>query len=152
MSSSLEFHLSVQDGQSTDEDLQAMLVALAAELENQAAEVTATQKVEMPSPSVDGLPVPPMIPKGDGGTSILNVKINLEALQTFGLWLHKRLAGTTTKVNFEYEGIKFAFEGRSDRDRAAAMQDFQDFIAQLEAAKREAAKREAAKREAAKRG
>lgn len=113
-----------------------MLVALAVELENQAAEVSAMPEAEMPPPSADGPPAPPMIAKGDGGTSILDVKINLEALQTFGLWLYERLVGTTTKVNFEYEGIKFAFEGRSDRDRAAAMQDFQDFIAQLEAAKR----------------
>ena len=127
MDSLIEFQLSVQDGQATDEELQGILRTLAAELENQSAVV---ESVASSKP----LGQPGTVKKGES-SSILDVKIDLDALKTFGKWLYERLVGTATKVKFEYGETKFEFEGRNDQDRAAAMQDFEAFIAKLEAAK-----------------
>jgi hypothetical protein len=129
MNHPVEFQLSVQDEQATDEEeLQLILQTLAAELENQSAEVSPVAPLDVP-------PEPEMVNKGEPSSSILDVKINLDTLQTFGKWLYGRLVGTTTKVKFEYGEVRFEFEGRTDRDRASAQQDFENFVARLEAAK-----------------
>lgn len=133
MSDPIELQLSVQDDQATEEKLRLILGTLAAELESQSAEVM------LAAPS-DGEIEPAMVKKGEssitkGESSILDVKINLDTLKTFGQWLYNRLVGTGTKVKFEYGDVKFEFEGRNDRDRASAMQDFEDFVVRLEAAK-----------------
>lgn len=126
MDSPIEFQLSVQDEQATSEELQVILRTLAAELESQSA------VVEVASPE-NALP-DGTVPMGESG-GILDVKINLDSLKAFSKWLYERLVGTTTKVEFEYGEAKFKFEGRNDRDRVAAMQDFEAFITKLEAAK-----------------
>lgn len=127
MNDPIEFQLSVQDAQAGKEELQLILQTLAAELENQAAEVAAVP-TDAPSEAE-------MVKKGEPSSGILDVKINLDALKTFGQWLYGRLVGTTTKVKFKYDEVEFEWEGRNDRDRAAAWQGFEDFIAKLEAAK-----------------
>jgi len=127
MNDPIEFQLSVQDGQAGKEELQLILQTLAAELENQAAEVAAVP-TDAPSEAE-------MVKKGEPSSGILDVKINLDALKTFGQWLYGRLVGTTTKVKFKYDEVEFVWEGRNDRDRAAAWQGFEDFIAKIEAAK-----------------
>lgn len=127
MSDPIELQLSVQDDQATEEKLRLILGTLAAELESQSAEVM------LAAPS-DGETETAMVAKGES-SSILDVKINLDTLKTFGQWLYNRLVGTGTKVKFEYGDVKFEFEGRNDRDRASAMQDFEDFVVRLEAAK-----------------
>jgi hypothetical protein len=128
MNDPIEFQLSVQDGQVTKEELQLILQTLAAELENQAAEVEMAVPTDAPSE-------PEMVEKGEPSSGILDVKINLDALKTFGQWLYGRLVGTTTKVKFKYDEVEFEWEGRNDGDRATAWQDFEDFIAKIEAAK-----------------
>jgi len=127
MNDPIEFQLSVQDAQAGKEELQLILQTLARELENQAAEVAAVP-TDAPSEAE-------MVKKGEPSSGILDVKINLDALKTFGQWLYGRLVGTTTKVKFKYDEVEFEWEGRNDRDRAAAWQGFEDFIAKLEAAK-----------------
>jgi hypothetical protein len=128
MNNSIEFQLAVQDEQATDDELQLVLRTLAAELEYQLAEVVPVAPMDVSRNSE-------LVKKGEGSSSILDVKIDLNTLQTFGKWLYERLMGTTTKVKFEYGDVKFEFEGRTDRDRAAAMQDFENFVTKLEAAK-----------------
>lgn len=128
MDNSIEFQLSVQDEQLNAQELQLVLGAVVLELDQQSAEVVPAAPSKSPSD-------PEMVEKGEAGSSILDVKINLDTLQTFGKWLYERLVGTTTKVKFEYNEVKFEFEGRNDRDRASAMQDFENFVARLEAAK-----------------
>lgn len=132
MDNSIEFQLSVQDSQADAEELQAILTTLAAELESQSAIV---ESVAAPESSAQA----GTVSKGEPG-GILDVKINLDSLKAFGKWLYERLVGTTTKVKFEYGEAKFEFEGRNDRDRAAAQQDFEAFVAKLEAAKLEVMK------------
>ena len=128
MDNSIEFQLSVQDEQLNAQELQLVLGAVALELDRQSAEIVPAAPSKSPSD-------PEMVEKGEPSSSILDVKINLDTLQTFGKWLYERLVGTTTKVKFEYNEVKFEFEGRNDRDRASAMQDFENFVARLEAAK-----------------
>jgi len=128
MNDPIEFQLSVQDAQAGKEELQLILQTLARELENQAAEVEQAVPTDAPSEAE-------MVKKGEPSSGIVDVKINLDALKTFGQWLYGRLVGTTTKVKFEYGEVKFEFEGRNDGDRATAWQDFEDFITKLEAAK-----------------
>jgi hypothetical protein len=124
MSSPIEFQLSVQDDQATYEELQAILGALAVELENQAAEVVSLSGSE---PSAE----PRMAHKGDAPASLLDVKLNLEAVQVFGKWLYGRLVGTTTTVEFDHKGTKFKFEGQN-KDLAAAIQNFESFVTKLD--------------------
>lgn len=123
----IEFQLSVRDEQATDEELQSILRTLAAELERQSATVDVVAS-ELSAPSG-------VVQKGEASSSILDVKINLDTLKTFGKWLYERLVGTTTKVEFEYGEAKFKFEGRNNQDRAAAMQDFEAFVAKVEVTK-----------------
>lgn len=138
MDSPIEFQLSVQDEQATDEELQSILRTLAAELENQSATVDVVPCSSILDVTID---LPPgggrseVVQKGEPSSSILDVKINLDTLKTFGKWLYERLVGTTTKVEFEYGEAKFKFEGRNNQDRAAAMQDFNAFVAKVEAMK-----------------
>jgi len=133
MDDSIEFQLSVQDSQANAEELQAILRTLAAELESQSAVVESVASPDSSTP--DGT-----VAMGEPSSSILDVKINMDSLKAFGKWLYERLLGTNTKVKFEYGEAKFEFEGRNDRDRAAAQQDFEAFVAKLEAAKLEAMK------------
>ncbi|NEP15838.1 MAG: hypothetical protein F6J97_02920 [Leptolyngbya sp. SIO4C1] len=127
MTSLVKFHLSIQDEQASDVELQKALYAVAAELEKQSAQVAS-----VPSPTLSS----DFVAMGGDIVSLLNVEINPDTLKAFGRWLYERLLGTSTKVKFEYEGIVFEFEGRSNRDRQSAMQDFEQFIAKIEAAKR----------------
>jgi len=127
MTQPIQFQLSVQDTEASPEELQLILQTLAAELENQSAQVNSIV-------SSEGI-TPEMLTKGGTSGSLLDVKIDLNALTSFGQWLFDRLVGTPTEVKFEYEGVKFEFKGRNDRDRAAAMADFQAFVTQLAATK-----------------
>jgi len=127
MTQPIQFQLSVQDTEASPEELQLILQTLAAELENQSAQVNSIV-------SSEGI-TREMLTKGETSGSILDVKIDLNALTSFGQWLFDRLVGTPTEVKFEYEGVKFEFKGRNDRDRAAAMADFQAFVTQLAATK-----------------
>jgi hypothetical protein len=124
MNSPIEFQLSVQDAQATDEELQRILRALAVELENQAAEVVALSDSDLS-------PEPRMAQKGDAPAGLLDVKLNLEAVQVFGKWLYGRLVGTTTTVEFDHKGTKFKFEGQN-KDLAVAIQNFENFVTKLE--------------------
>ncbi|MFZ4666423.1 MAG: hypothetical protein ACOYME_08345 [Prochlorotrichaceae cyanobacterium] len=127
MTQPIQFQLSVQDTDATPEELQLILQTVAAELENQDVAVEPIVSSEVVTPE--------MLTKGDTSGSILDVKIDLNALKIFGTWLYDRLVGTPTEVKFEYEGVKFEFKGRNDSDRAAAMADFEAFIAKLAATK-----------------
>jgi hypothetical protein len=127
MTQPIQFQLSVQDTDATPEELQLILQTVAAELENQDAAVEPIVSSEVVTPE--------MLTKGETSGSILDVKIDLNAVKSFGQWLFDRLVGTPTEVKFEYEGVKFEFKGRNDSDRAAAMADFEAFIAKLAATK-----------------
>jgi hypothetical protein len=104
--------------------LQGILRALAVELENQAAEVATLSGSE---PSAD----PRSVSKGDAPAGLLDVKLNLEAVQVFAKWLYGRLVGTTTTVEFDHKGTKFKFEGQN-KDLAAALQNFESFVTKLD--------------------
>lgn len=122
----IDLHLSLQDATASGEELQQILRTLAAELENQTAVVTPGGQPPPPEPGT--------IAKGEASSGILDIKINLDALKGFAQWLYERLVGTSTKATFEYQGAKFVFEGRNEADRAAAMQDFERFMATIAAA------------------
>lgn len=130
MDNLIEFQISVTDEQARDDELQAILGTLATELEKRSVKVTPVL------PDATSLDYDlKAIEKGINLGSILAVKGKLEAFKPFISWLSGRLAGTTTKVKFTYEGASFEFEGNNDRDRAAAMQDFETFVLKLEALK-----------------
>jgi hypothetical protein len=123
----LEFQLAIQDPEASPDELQQILQAIAAELETQTAEVSQSPLVQDPDSDT--------IAKGEASSSILDVKINLDTLKTFGHWLYERLLGGTTEATFEYEGAKFTFKGRNVQDQAATMQEFETFIAAVAKAK-----------------
>lgn len=123
MTQALQIQLSVQDAEANPEELQLMVQALATELENHSAILEPIASSEF---------TPEMLTKGEEQGSILDVKIDLDALKSFGQWLYDRLLGTPTEVKFEYQDIKFEFKGRNDKDRAAAMADFEAFVTKLQ--------------------
>jgi hypothetical protein len=128
MANSVDFLLSVQDETASDEELQAILGVVAAELDELSAKV---EEVTAADAQVKGL-----IAKGSEKGNLLNVEINLDTLKSFGKWLYERLVGTSTKAKFEYDGQRFEFDGRNAKELASAMQDFEKFVTTIEAAKR----------------
>lgn len=118
----IEFQISVQDNQTTDEELIDTLAHLAMDLESQNAVVTFAETGNLT--------------KGDASSGLLKIEINLDTLQTFSQWLYQRLVGTTTKVNFEYGDLEFIFQECDDQDRQSAHKEFEAFVNRMEAAKR----------------
>ena len=76
MTQPIQFQLSVQDTEASPEELQLILQTLAAELENQSAQVNSIV-------SSEGI-TPEMLTKGGTSGSLLDVKIDLNALTSFG--------------------------------------------------------------------
>lgn len=124
----IAFSLTLQDDQANDKEFQAILAALLGELENRSALVEPVPATKITEEGI--------IAKGEKGSSIFNVEINLETLKVFSKWLYERLAGTSSKVKFKYGEAEFEFEGRNNLDPMAAMQGFEDFVLKLEAAKK----------------
>lgn len=120
--------LRVEDVEATPEELQQILRVVAAELEHRGAIVEfAETEVSQSEQNTTG------VPKGKGSGNLLDVKINLDTLKSIGKWFYDRFIGTSTKVEFEYEGVKFKFEGQAELDPNLA---FERFMAAVEAAKR----------------
>jgi len=67
--------------------------------------------------------------KGTPSSSILDIQINLDTLKSFGSWFYDRLVGTPTKVVFKYKDFTCILEGLNEKGRAAAISDFERFIA-----------------------
>ncbi|WP_448571639.1 hypothetical protein [Trichothermofontia sp.] len=131
MENAIALRMSVQDPEATAEELQMIVGILAAELDRQAAEVVAVAEPGGLMPES-----PEWVEKGERGSSLLDITIDIGVLKEVAGWLYDRLLGTGTEVKFTYGELAFEFKGRNDRDRAAAMQDFTKFVSQLEAAKR----------------
>jgi hypothetical protein len=127
-SNSIEFLLSVQDETADAEELRAILTALVTELDERSAQVS---EVSVAEATAKGL-----VAKGEEKGGLLDVKINLDTLKSFGKWLYERLVGTSTKAKFEYEGQKFEFDGRNPQDLAVAMENWEKYVATIEAAKK----------------
>jgi hypothetical protein len=126
MSYSIDFLLSVEDEAASDDEVQAILASLAVELDGLAADVSAVAVAAATG----------MIAKGEEKGNLLDVKINLDTLKSFGKWVYDRVVGTTTKVEFHYGGESFKFDGRKPEELTAAMEGFGKFVATIEAAKK----------------
>lgn len=81
MSHSVEFSLTIQTDEASQDDAQGVLVALVRELEAAEAEVTAIASETAPADVLE---------KGDGLGRWLDVKIDLEALRSLGTWISQR--------------------------------------------------------------
>jgi hypothetical protein len=121
-SNTVTVELIVQDSSASSEELQQTIRAIAAQLEPRADSISL---VDVSSAELNGA----VIPKGTQSSSILDIKINLDTLKSFSGWFYDRLVGTQTEASFECEGFKFVFKGRNEQDRAAAIRDFERFIA-----------------------
>lgn len=121
-SNTVTVELIVQDFSASSEELQQIIRAIAAQLEPQADSVSL---VDVSSVELNGV----VISKGTQSSNILDIQINLDTLKSFGGWFYDRLVGTPTEASFECEGFKFVFKGRNEQDRAAAVRDFERFVA-----------------------
>jgi hypothetical protein len=121
-SNTVTVELIIQNSSASLEELQHITRAIASQLEPQADSVSL---VEVSSAELNGVE----ILKGTQSSSILDIQINLDTLKSFGGWFYDRLVGTPTEASFECEGSKFVFKGRNEQDRAAAIRDFERFIA-----------------------
>ena len=122
----IEFQISIQDDQTTDEKLIDTLAHLAMDLENQNAVVTPA-KPHNKSARTGSLT------KGDTNSGLLNIEIDLDTLRTFSQWLYERLVGITTKVNFKCGDLEFVFQEYDDQDRQLAHKEFEAFVNRIEA-------------------
>lgn len=63
---------------------------------------------------------------------LLNLEINLDSIKSMVTWLYQRLAGKTTKAKLKFgEGsstLEFEFEGNSQKDLAATLQEVTVFV------------------------
>ncbi|MGJ3249625.1 MAG: hypothetical protein ACFE0J_00630 [Elainellaceae cyanobacterium] len=77
-----------------------------------------------------------VVEKGEGNEpGLLQMEVNLENIQKLASWLYQRLAGRSTKARVKYgEGstaIEFEFEGNSQKELAATMQDVTEFVEKI---------------------
>ncbi|MEM9216046.1 MAG: hypothetical protein AAGD25_17080 [Cyanobacteria bacterium P01_F01_bin.150] len=67
---------------------------------------------------------------------LLQMEVNLENLTKLFTWLHQRLVGktTTAKINFGTGSrqVTFEFEGQSQKDLAATLDDVADFVERIQ--------------------
>ncbi|MEO0407446.1 MAG: hypothetical protein AAF289_08865 [Cyanobacteria bacterium P01_A01_bin.135] len=74
-----------------------------------------------------------VVEKGDKNEpGLLHMEVNLANIQKLAGWLYQRLAGRSTKARIKYgegpDAVEFEFEGNSQKDLAATMQDFTAFV------------------------
>lgn len=66
---------------------------------------------------------------------LLQMEVNLENIQKLVSWLYQRIAGRSTKARLKFgEGstaIEFEFEGNSQKDLAATLQDATAFVEKI---------------------
>lgn len=122
MSDSVEFYLTIQTDEASQDEAQGVLVALARELEAVEAEVTAIAPESAPAE---------MLEKGNGPGSLLDVKIDLEALRSLGTWIYQRLT-PGIKVKMKHRESEFEFVGRNQQELATGMALFEQFVNCLE--------------------
>lgn len=125
----IEFQISVQDDQATDEKLIDTLAYLAMDLESQNAVVT-------PAKSHSKSDYTGRLSKEDRSSSLLNIEINRDNWQTFSQWLYERLVGTRTKVKFEHKDLEFAFQERDHHDQQLAHKEFEVLVNWMETSRK----------------
>lgn len=125
----IEFQISVQDDQSTDDTMIDFLAHLAMDLERQNAVVTSAQL-----PSQAGKVG--CFSQEDRSSSLLNIEVNRDNWQTCSQWLYERLVGTTTKVRFEHEDLEFAFQERDHHDQQLAHKEFEVLVNWMETSRK----------------
>ncbi len=118
----IEFQISVQDDQATDDTMIDFLAHLAMDLERQNAVVTPAQ---LPSFSQE-----------DRSSSLLNIEVNRDNWQTCSQWLYERLVGTMTKVKFEHEDLEFAFQESDHHDQQPAHKEFEVLVNWMETSRK----------------
>jgi hypothetical protein len=66
---------------------------------------------------------------------LLNLEINLDKIKAVVTWLYQRIAGKTTKAKLKFgEGssaLEFEFEGNSQKDLTANLQDVTVFVEKI---------------------
>jgi hypothetical protein len=77
-----------------------------------------------------------MVGKGDQKQpGLLNLEINLDKIKAIVTWLYQRIAGKTTKAKLKFgEGssaLEFEFEGNSQKDLTATLQDVTVFVEKI---------------------
>jgi hypothetical protein len=77
-----------------------------------------------------------LVQKGDENLpGLLQMEVNLDSIRKLSAWLWQRLAGRSTKATLKFgEGsnaVEFSFEGNSQTDLAATLQDATGFIERI---------------------
>ena len=125
----IEFQISVQDDQATDDTLIDLLAHLAMDLERQNAVVTSAQ---CPNKSDQT----GRFSKEDRSSSLLNIGIDRDNWSTCSQWLYERLMGTATKVKFDHGDFEFAFQERDHQDQQPAHKEFEVLVNWMETSRR----------------
>lgn len=125
----IEFQISVQDDQATDEKLIDTLAYLAMDLESQNAVVTPAQ-FHSKSDKTGRLS------KEGRSSNLLNIEINRDNWQTCSQWLYERLVGTRTKVKFEHEDLEFSFQQRDHHEPQLAHKEFEVLVNWMETSRK----------------
>lgn len=125
----IEFQISVQDNQATDDTMIDFLAHLAMDLERQNAVVTSAQ---LPN-QADKVGC---FSQEDRSSSLLNIEVNRDNWQTCSQWLYERLVGTMTKVRFEHEDLEFAFQERDHHDQQLAHKEFEVLVNWMETSRK----------------
>lgn len=119
----VEFQISVQDDQETNDTLIDILAHLAMDLERQNAVVNPAQFDQTGCLSKEG-------------SSLLNIEISREHWPTCSHWIYERLMGTTAKVTFDNGDLEFAFQKHDHQDQPPAHKEFEALVNWMETSRR----------------
>jgi hypothetical protein len=77
-----------------------------------------------------------MVGKGEQKQpGLLNLEINLDKIRAVVTWLYQRIAGKTTKAKLKFgegsDALEFEFEGSSQKDLTATLQDVTMFVEKI---------------------
>jgi ribosomal protein L27 len=133
-SSDVEIILTLQDPEADQEALEALVQGFYDQLAELAEQVDRVPVADLPADSE-------YLPKGDKSEAgILDIKINLSQLQAMGKWLYERLVGTGVEATVKYKPdgeVEFSYKGKNQKDLSAYTQEVQQFVKDVEAAKRQ---------------
>lgn len=124
----VEFQISMQADQATDDTMIDFLAHLAMDLERQNAVVTPAQ---LPSEAEKAGCL-----SEEDSSSLLNIGINRDNWQTCSQWLYERLVGTTTKVKFEHKDLEFSFQQRDHHEQQLAHKEFEVLVNWMETSRK----------------
>ncbi|MEO0490644.1 MAG: hypothetical protein AAFZ49_13965 [Cyanobacteria bacterium J06659_2] len=128
--SEVTLSLQLKDSDLDAEELESMTQTMQQQLRDIAEQV---ERV----PLLQTTPSGELVEKGDKKEpGLLQMEVNLENIGKLAAWIYQRVAGRSTKAKIKFgegaEAVEFEFEGNSQKDLAATLDDVADFMKKIQ--------------------